>query len=171
MQQLRDGINNFFVTFIEVLSDRKGDSPEVSAGETSGDYLQAFLLGTREALSAKGRESITITVKDCSPASIGMLIALYDRTVGFYASLVGINAYHQPGVEAGKKAASNILQIKSAIMKALSDGREKSVDEIAEEIKLENEKEIIFKLLSHIESNPQWGVKSSGSGFDRKFRK
>ncbi len=171
VQQLRDGINNFFVTFIEVLSDRKGDSPEVSAGETSGDYLQAFLLGTREALSAKGRESITITVKDCSPASIGMLIALYDRTVGFYASLVGINAYHQPGVEAGKKAASNILQIKSAIMKALSDGREKSVDEIAEEIKLENEKEIIFKLLSHIESNPQWGVKSSGSGFDRKFRK
>jgi glucose-6-phosphate isomerase len=32
-----------------------------------------------------------------------MLIALYERAVGPYASLVGINAYHQPGVEAGKK--------------------------------------------------------------------
>ncbi len=171
VQQLRDGVNNFFVTFIEVLGDRKGESPEVSPGETSGDYLQAFMLGTREALSAKGRESITVTVRDCSPASIGMLIALYDRAVGFYASLVGINAYHQPGVEAGKKAAGNILRIKKSVMDALSDGREKSVDEIAEEIKLENDKEIIFKLLSRIESNPQWGIKSSGSGFDRKFKK
>ncbi len=171
VQQLRDGVNNFFVTFIEVLSDRKGVSPEVAEGETSGDYLQAFLLGTREALSAKGRESITITVKDCSPATIGMLIALYDRAVGLYANLIGINAYHQPGVEAGKKAASKILQIKAQVLQALADGKEKSVDEIAEEIKLENEKEIIFKLLSHLECNPQWGVKSSGSGFDKKFKK
>jgi glucose-6-phosphate isomerase len=37
---------------------------------------------------------------------VGALIALFERAVGFYASLVGINAYHQPGVEAGKKAAA-----------------------------------------------------------------
>ena len=35
-----------------------------------------------------------------------MLIALFERAVGFYAGLVNINAYHQPGVEAGKKAAA-----------------------------------------------------------------
>lgn len=28
VQQLRDGVNNFFATFIEVLSDRKGASPK-----------------------------------------------------------------------------------------------------------------------------------------------
>jgi len=39
------------------------------------------------------------------------LIALFERAVGFYASLVNINAYHQPGVEAGKKAAGNVLTI------------------------------------------------------------
>ncbi len=171
VQQLRDGINNFFVTFIEVLSDRKGASPEVAEGETAGDYLQAFLLGTREALSAKNRESVTITVKDCSPSTIGKLIALYDRTVGLYASLVNINAYHQPGVEAGKKAAGRILQIKAQILKALDSGRAMSADELAAEIKLENEQEIIFKLLSHLECNPQWNVASEGCGFDRKFRK
>jgi glucose-6-phosphate isomerase len=27
-----------------------------------------------------------------------MLIALYERAVGFYATLVDVNAYHQPGV-------------------------------------------------------------------------
>ncbi len=171
VQQLRDGIDNFFVTFIEVLSDRKGVSPEVAEGETSGDYLQAFLLGTREALSAKGRESITITVKDCSPEVVGMLIALYDRTVGLYASLININAYHQPGVEAGKKAASKILQIKADILKLLENGAEMSADEIAREIKLENEQEIVFKLLLHLECNQQWQIASVGSGFEKKFKK
>ncbi len=173
VQQLRDGINNYFITFIEVLSDRKAESPEVEPGQTSGDYLQAFLLGTREAISAKKRDNITITVKDCSPASIGMLIALYDRTVGYYATLININAYHQPGVEAGKKAASSILATKAKIIAALeSSGKEMTADEIADEIKLENEKEIIFKLLIHLASNPQRGIKiSSGNGFDKKFIK
>ena len=43
--------------------------------------------------------------------NVGALIALYERAVGFYASLVNINAYHQPGVEAGKKAATRVLEL------------------------------------------------------------
>ncbi|KAI9125630.1 hypothetical protein K1719_003048 [Acacia pycnantha] len=34
--------------------------------------------------------------------SIGALVALYERAIGIYASLVNINAYHQLGVEADK---------------------------------------------------------------------
>ncbi len=50
VQQLREGVNNFFVTFIEVLKDRAADtSLEVEPGVTSGDFLQGFLLGTRDA--------------------------------------------------------------------------------------------------------------------------
>ena len=109
VQQLREGVNNFFVTFVEVLKDRAGDSMEVEPGVTTGDYLQGFLLGTRDALSEKDRHSVTITVFEVSPKTIGMLIALYERVTGLYASLIGINAYHQPGVEAGKKAAAAIL--------------------------------------------------------------
>ncbi len=172
VQQLREGLDNFFVTFIEVLEDRCGSSVEVAPGETAGDYLQAFLLGTREALSEKGRDNITITVSDCSPKSVAMLIALYDRAVGFYANLIGINAYHQPGVEAGKKAAGSILAVKSQIFKALSDGAPKNIDEIVDEIKLENGHEVVFKLLSHLASNPERGIKiASGSGFDAKYAK
>ncbi len=85
MQQLREGINNFFVTFIEVLKDRNGRSIEVDPGVTSGDYLSGFFQGTREALYEKGRESIIITVDELSPRIIGVLIALYERAVGFYA--------------------------------------------------------------------------------------
>jgi glucose-6-phosphate isomerase len=48
VQQLRDVVNNFFVTFVRVLES--GGSPvEVEPGVTAGDYLHGFLVGTREA--------------------------------------------------------------------------------------------------------------------------
>ncbi len=50
VQQLRDGVANFFATFIEVQKDRAGAPFEVEPGITSGDYLQGFLRGTRTAL-------------------------------------------------------------------------------------------------------------------------
>jgi len=59
VQQLRDGVLNFFVTFVEVRNDRRGARFEVEDGITSGDYLHGFLRGTRGALYEKGRESIT----------------------------------------------------------------------------------------------------------------
>lgn len=44
IQQLRDGVHNFFVTFIEVLRDRPpGHDWELEPGVTSGDYLFGFL--------------------------------------------------------------------------------------------------------------------------------
>ena len=172
VQQLRDGVDNFFITFIEVLKDRCGEPVYVEPGITSGDYLQGFLLGTREALSAKGRNSITITVNDVSEKSIGELIALFDRATGFYASFININAYHQPGVEAGKKAAASILETEKKIVDLLSSkGVEMTIDEIACEINLENGKEIIFKLLTHLTANPCRGVKiASGNGFGAKYK-
>lgn len=60
-------------------------------------YDETFLQGTRSALYANERESITVTVQEVTPRSVGALIALYERAVGIYASLVNINAYHQPG--------------------------------------------------------------------------
>ena len=53
------------------------------------------------------------------PKPSGALIALYERAVGLYASLVNVNAYHQPGVEAGKKAAAGILDLQKQVMQVL----------------------------------------------------
>ena len=75
---------------------------EVEPGVTSGDFLDGFLLGTRQALADAGRPSLTLTVDQVDARRLGALIALFERTVGLYASLVNVNAYHQPGVEAGK---------------------------------------------------------------------
>ena len=48
-------------TFIDVLKTA-ARRVEVEPGITPGDYLHGFLLGTREALNEKDRESITLTV-------------------------------------------------------------------------------------------------------------
>ncbi len=122
VQQLRDGLPNFFATFIEVRRTRAGESMGVDeSGSTTGDYLQGFLRGTRRALAGNGRQSITISLDELTPFSLGMLIALYERAVSFYASLVNINAYHQPGVEAGKKAAGVFLTLLNSVRRHLSE--------------------------------------------------
>jgi len=166
VQQLREGVSNFFVTFIEVLRDRDGASMEVEAGGiTTGDYLQGFFLGTRDALSEKQRNSVTLTVPDVSARTVGMLIALFERSVGLYASLVGINAYHQPGVEAGKKAATGVIALRLKIVEALTSakGTGFTAEELAAKVGAPDKAELAFKVLEHLAANPGSGVvKSAG---------
>ena len=94
----------------------KASSLVVENGSTSQDYLDGFFLGTRKALYDAERPSITITIPKVSEGTLGALIALFERAVGIYAHMVGINAYDQPGVEAGKKAAENVLDIQRKIL-------------------------------------------------------
>jgi glucose-6-phosphate isomerase len=160
VQQLREGVKNFFVTFIEVLRDREGGSMEVEPEITTGDYLFGFLQGTRRALHENGRESITITVEKLEPATVGALIALFERAVGLYASLININAYHQPGVEAGKKAAGAVLDLQKRVFAFLRDqkGSALTADEIAAGLGSPVEAETVFKLLLHASFNMDHGI-------------
>jgi glucose-6-phosphate isomerase len=151
VQQLRDGVLNFFLTFIEVAKDRDRPAFDVEPDVTSGDYLHGFLRGTRAALYEKNRESITVSIPEANAFSIGALIALYERAVGFYGSLVNINAYHQPGVEAGKKAATRLLELEAAARSKLSRGAGKTAEEIARA--LDADPEDVFHALAHLASN------------------
>lgn len=154
VQQLRDGVANFFLTFIEVLEDRKGSSPEIEPGITSGDYLSGFLQGTRKALYENQRDSITVSIPQVNSRTVGALIALYERAVGFYASLVNINAYHQPGVEAGKKAAAAILELQKEIVSVLQkEENPLSLEEIAEKAGASEQIESIYIILRHLYAN------------------
>jgi glucose-6-phosphate isomerase len=171
IQQLREGVHNFFVTFIEVLKDRDEPELEVEAGITAGDYLKGFLLGTRSALHENGRQSISITVKEMNPFTVGMLIALYERAVGLYASLVNVNAYHQPGVEAGKKAAAGILDLQKSVVGFLDKkpGEKFSAETIGLGIQQPDETELIYKILEHLAANPSRGIDQSGTGPESEF--
>jgi len=175
VQQLRDGVPNFFVTFVQVLRDRDGRGIDVDRGGiTAGDYLHGFLLGTRKALHDNGRPSMTITVGDVDPRSVGMLIALYERAVGLYASMIGINAYHQPGVEAGKTAAASVLDLQRRLVEALARRGERggTCSQLAEEAGDAGSVETAFHLLERLAANPGRNVArtAGASPFDAVYR-
>jgi glucose-6-phosphate isomerase len=152
VQQLRDGVNNFFATFIEVRKARSTAGFEVEPGTTSGDYLQGFLRGTRAALHGNQRESVTLSIATVDAFNLGLLVSLYERAVGYYASLVNINAYHQPGVEAGKKAATDFLAGLSKVKAALT-ARPCTAEELAAALGVAAED--AFHALTHLAANGQ----------------
>jgi glucose-6-phosphate isomerase len=163
VQQLREGVPNFFAVFVRVLED--GGSPmEVEPGATAGDYLHGFLLGTRAALFENGRESMTITVPRVDARTVGALIALFERAVGLYAGLIGINAYHQPGVEAGKKAAAGVLALQASVLAAL-DKTPRTAEQLAAAAGAPEATESVFLILEHLAANGR--VRAEGMSFSR----
>ena len=150
VQQLRDGVDNFFVTFIEVLEDPGEIQP--LEGENPGDFLDGFLQGTRSALTEEGRFNLTITLRRLDERGLGALIALFERAVGLYGELVNINAYHQPGVEAGKKAAAALLELQGRLEAVLSGGPERSLVELQDLLQLPSP-EPLYWILRHLCAN------------------
>jgi glucose-6-phosphate isomerase len=159
VQQLRDGVPNFFVTFIAVRRDRAGGSMCIDQEATSGDYLHGFLLGTRQALYEKGRESITIMLDALGPHSLGAVVALYERAVGLYASLINVNAYRQPGVEAGKRAAAGVIDLQCRLLACMQSapGEARTAQEWAQAAKAADV-ETAHHILEHLAANPDRGV-------------
>ncbi len=107
---------------------------------------------------------MTLVVPDVSARTVGALIALYERAVGFYASLIGINAYHQPGVEAGKKAAVAVLALQQKVFDELvrQKGKKLTADQLAQSLENINQAETIHQILRHLAANPDRGVRSEG---------
>jgi glucose-6-phosphate isomerase len=169
VQQLREGVSNFFAVFVRVLED--GGSPrEVEPGATAGDYLHGLLLGTRAALFENGRESMTITVPRVEARTVGALIALFERAVGLYAGLVGVNAYHQPGVEAGKKAAATVLTLQAKVLAALSD-KPMTAEAIAETAGTPDAVESVALTLEHLAANARVELVDADRGTYRRAAK
>jgi glucose-6-phosphate isomerase len=154
VQQLREGIPNFFMTFIEVLEDRQGTSIDLEPYVTIGDYLSGFLQGTRQALYEKQRGSITVTIPQVNPRTVGALIALYERAVGLYAFLVNINAYHQPGVEAGKQAAASVLDLQKQIIQVLQSASQPlNLETLAQKVGSPDRIESVYLIVRHLAAN------------------
>jgi glucose-6-phosphate isomerase len=142
----------------------------VEPGVTSGDYLHGFLLGTRAALYDNDRESVTITIPRVTPRTVGALIALFERAVGFYASLVNINAYHQPGVEAGKKAAGVVLELQGKLLAALSASPQ-TAEQLAKGVGASDQVETAFLTLEHLAANGRAKSDSATDPGARTFSK
>ncbi len=171
VQQLRDGLNNFVAIFIHVLKDTVKDEPglssstlEVEPGVFAGDYLHGFFLGTRSALTESDRLNLTISLDELHEESLGALIALFERAVSFYASFTNINAYHQPGVEAGKKAAQEVIKTQNGIFALLEKENALSLKEIAQSVPGEVE-----EVLRYLQANRRVRVQKDAETVESKF--
>jgi glucose-6-phosphate isomerase len=164
VQQLRDGPDDCFVTFIDVL-DPGPDDFEVAPGVTAADTLSGFLAGTRRALAEAGRQTLTLTFERLDARSLGAAIALYERATGIYAALIGVNAYHQPGVEAGKLAATGVIALQHRLVAALAEGRSGTADALAEALGADPAD--CAHVLAHLAASGRARV--SGRGPSRRF--
>lgn len=153
IQQLNDGRNDFFVTFIEVL--RNTSKLPIDEKLEMGDYLHGFMEGLSSALRDRKRQVISIQIPQVDARRLGMLIALYERAVAVYAEFVNINAFHQPGVQAYKLASKNILALREALCAKLGAlaGFQGTALEIARKIGMENDAVEIAGLLDKASAN------------------
>ena len=141
VQQLRDGRDDSLVHFVEVFD------PGTEAHTELGDQLLGFLMGTRQALAEAGRPSITLSLPKADAHGLGMVIALFERAVGIYAELVDINAYNQPGVEAGKRGAQSAEWLLAQLKTGLTT-QPKSANEFSN--KLGESERIVWRALVHL---------------------
>ncbi|MEZ5990415.1 MAG: hypothetical protein R3F30_15135 [Planctomycetota bacterium] len=151
---------------MRVLEDGVDTGVEVEPGVGSADYLQGFWLGTRRALDERDRRSLTLTLPRLDAAALGALIALFERATGFYAGRVGINAYDQPGVEAGKQAAGRALALRQALLAALGP-EPAGLEELCAEVPGADPITALL-LLEHLAANPgRTGVRQDDRGYRR----
>ena len=106
-----------------------------------------------------------MTIEEVKASSVGCLIALFERAVGFYATLINVNAYHQPGVEAGKKAASSVLAVRKDIKIHLEENPGQNFDakSLANAIGANGKEHWVYKILESLAANhPQSFTRENG---------
>lgn len=115
VQLFVDGPADKLVTFVRVARTRRrvavpdGAPAEYLGGVEIGRLLRAELEGTRIALAAADRPSTTWELPALSPDALGQLFLALELQTAYQAALYGIDAYDQPGVEAGKLAAFALI--------------------------------------------------------------
>ena len=87
----------------------KRATPELIAGRDLGEVFAAEARGTQQALLEKGRPLIEIRLPRLSPEAVGGLLLLQQLQTALAGALYGVDPFTQPGVEAGKRAALEIL--------------------------------------------------------------
>jgi glucose-6-phosphate isomerase len=87
----------------------RGPAAPYLAGVELGALLRAEQQGTQVALARAGRPSLTWELPALTPDALGQLLLALELQTAYQAALYGVNAYDQPGVEAGKVAAFALL--------------------------------------------------------------
>lgn len=78
-------------------------------GSTLNELFEAEREGTRAALTDARRPNLTITFPAVTAHAVGQYLHLMELSVAVMGELYGVDAFDQPGVEAGKVAAYALM--------------------------------------------------------------
>jgi glucose-6-phosphate isomerase len=119
VQLYMEGPHDKVVTFLEVERFRRDVKiPRLHAdlaslgylgGRTLGELIAAERRGTEVALTAAGRPNFTWRLPEISAHVVGQLIYLFEFQTALSGELYDIDAFDQPGVEAGKIATYALM--------------------------------------------------------------
>ena len=88
---------------------KKYSSLEYLSGKKLSELFNAEMKATEYALTEAGRPSCKIIFPEINEYTIGQFIMMYEIQTAFAGELYNIDAFNQPGVEAGKKATYGLL--------------------------------------------------------------
>jgi glucose-6-phosphate isomerase len=115
VQLFVEGPADKLVVFVRVAQTRRrvqiphGEPASYLRGVELGRLLRAEQDGTRVALAAAGRPSLTWELPRLSGDALGQIFLAFMLQTAYQGELYGIDAYDQPGVEAGKVAAFALI--------------------------------------------------------------
>ncbi len=121
LQLMVAGPHDKVVTFVRVAQPRADVSitvPEAYRGHaeiayldghTMGELLEAERRATAAALRRAGRPTASIALPRLDARAMGELLMLLELAAAYAGGLYGVNAFDQPGVEAGKRYAQGLL--------------------------------------------------------------
>lgn len=119
LQQVMEGTKDKFVIFQRV-DEAEGGSMRIKTaqfketmdlqGRTMGELLKAEALATQEALVANGVSTMTLKTKALDEETLGYLFMFWQLVVAGLGEYLKIDAFNQPGVEAGKVLAKAKLK-------------------------------------------------------------
>jgi glucose-6-phosphate isomerase len=78
-------------------------------GHTFNELIEYERLATSLALTDASRPNYSITLPEVSPYAVGQLLHMLEVKTAISAQLYGVNAFDQPGVEAGKVLACGLM--------------------------------------------------------------
>lgn len=83
-----------------------GDIPSLGflGGVSHEQLIHTEQMSTEYALLKQGKMNMTITLPEVNAFTLGQVLYLFEVATGFAGELLNINAFDQPGVEAGKNA-------------------------------------------------------------------
>ncbi|MBS7262363.1 MAG: glucose-6-phosphate isomerase [Eubacteriales bacterium] len=119
VQLYTEGPFDKVVTFLGVdeyrehvdIPDGAAEIPAVNflCGHSLNELIKAEQFATAYALTSAHRMNCTITLPSVNAFTIGQLLQFFEIQTAYVGSMLGINTFDQPGVEAGKNATYALL--------------------------------------------------------------